>query len=239
MARGKLTEAPAREGRAGSDRVAGLYRQIRDLIVRGRLAPGAHLVETALVARFGVSRTSIRAAIQRLRHERYVEPGRGGVVVTPLTHADARELFAMVAEVEGLAAESAALLPERPRRGLVKSLARLNEEYRRAARLSRIDGDKLFTLDTDFHHAYVVAGSGPRLFSLYEAVKPQIERYVRVYQTLLTDSIQTSVVEHAAIIAEIATGSGRGAQEAVRTNWRNAGARLRGLIEVRGETGAW
>ncbi|MCC7132252.1 MAG: hypothetical protein IT352_10155, partial [Gemmatimonadales bacterium] len=75
--------------------------------------------------------------------------------------------------------------------------------------------------------------------ALHDAIKPQIERYIRIYQTALHEAIQTSVVEHGAIVAEIATGSGRGAQEAVRTNWRNAAKRLRMVIGSRGEAGTW
>ena len=122
---------------------------------------------------------------------------------------------------------------------LVDDLNEINEAYRLAARREAPDGDGLFLLDTRFHRTYVEAGAGPRLRGLHDAIKPQIERYVRIYQTVLTDAIRTSVVEHAAIIAEIATGSGRGAQEAVRTNWRNAAARLRELIASRGEAGSW
>lgn len=227
---------------AGPDRVTEVYDRIRELIVRGRLAPGARLVEATFVSRFRVSRGSVRSALQRLQQEGYVaiSPGRrGGPVVTPLTNDDARELFAMVAEIEGLAAESASDLPALPRRALVGELSRINDAYRRASRPKRPDGDGLFLLDTQFHRAYVEAGAGPRLIGLHDAIKPQIERYVRIYQTVLTSAIQTSVVEHSAIIAEIATGSGRGAQEAVRTNWRNAATRLREMIASRGETGTW
>lgn len=242
MPRRVATGVDSRRNERRPDRVSEVYARIRDVIVRGRLAPGARLVEATLVTRFGVGRGSIRAAIQRLKHEGYVRSGdgsHGGLVVTPLTNRDARELFAMVAEIEGLAAESASAAAAGPRQELVRNLAGINDAYRRAAKVKRPDGDELFRLDTEFHRAYVVAGAGPRLRILHDAVKPQIERYVRVYQTLLTDSIQTSVIEHAAIVAEIATGSGRGAQEAVRTNWRNAAARLRSLIDERGESGIW
>jgi DNA-binding GntR family transcriptional regulator len=46
-------------------------------------------------------------------------------------------------------------------------------------------------------------------------------------------------VEHQAIIDRIDSGVGPAAQEAVRTNWRNAAERLSGVIGRRGERGAW
>ena len=225
------------------DRVSEVYEQIRDLIVRGRVPPGARLIEAQIVERLGVSRTSVRAALQRLQQEGYVQgalPGRRTrAVVTPLTSDDARELFGMVAEIEGLAAERTAEIEEKARRNVVRELTQVNEEYLKASSAPCPDRDLLFALDTEFHRGYVVAGAGPRLLSLHDAIKPQIERYIRIYQTALTEAIQTSVIEHRAIVAEIASGSGRGAQEAVRTNWRNAAERLQVVIGSRGEAGNW
>ncbi len=230
-------------GAGRPDRVVEVYEELRDLVVRGRLAPGARLVEAQVVSRLGASRTSVRGALQRLQQEGFVWGGttglKGRIAVAPLTSTDAVELFQVVAEIEGLAAENASQLALTPRQSLVADLNRVNEEYRRIAAAPRPDGDRLFALDTDFHWLYVKAGAGPRLLGLHLAIKPQIERYVRIYQTALTEAIQTSVVEHAAVVAEIATGSGRGAQDAVRTNWRNAAARLRLVIDARGESGSW
>ena len=219
-----------------------MYQHIRDLIVRGRAAPGTRLVEAQLVERLSTSRTSVRSAIQRLQQEGYVTPASPGRKASPavaaLTSDDAREVFSMVAAIEGLAAERASELPDGPRRQLVARLTATNEAYR-AAGIGDSDADTLFALDTQFHRLYVEAASGPRVLGLHEAINPQIERYVRIYQTALHEAIQTSVVEHAAIVAEIASGSGRGADEAVRTNWRNAAIRLQAVIDSRGEKGTW
>jgi hypothetical protein len=46
-----------------------VYLQLRDLIVRGTIAPGTPLIETELADRLSVSRTPIRGALQRLRQE--------------------------------------------------------------------------------------------------------------------------------------------------------------------------
>jgi DNA-binding GntR family transcriptional regulator len=230
---------------AGSERrglVARIYVEIRDLIVRGQLAPGTRVIESEVVARLGVSRTTVRAALQRLQQEGYVSgtttSGRARPVVTPLTREDVFELFAIVGEIEGIAAERAAQLPARERAALVATLAAVNADYHRAAGAAR-EGDALFALDTRFHRTYVEAGAGPRLVALHDAIKPQAERYIRFYQTILTEAIQTSIVEHQAIIDRIDSGVGPAAQEAVRTNWRNAAERLSGVIGRRGERGAW
>src|SRR5687768_9042809 len=77
------------------DRVTVVYHRLRELIVRGRLAPGARIIETVIAARLGVSRTPVRAALQRLQQEGYVvvaSPGQQSrMAVAPLTQEDALE----------------------------------------------------------------------------------------------------------------------------------------------------
>lgn len=226
------------------DRVSQAYEEIRGLIVRGRLAPGARIHENEAALRLGSSRTPVRAALQRLQQEGYVTgatPGRRArPTVTPLTLEDARELFSIVGDIEGLAAERAAAeLPPARRRALARRLTRINNDYLRAASGESPERDELFQLDTVFHRTYVDAGAGPRLLALHDAIKPQIERYVRVYQTALLEAIQTSVKEHRAIVEAIETGPPETAHRAVRTNWINAAERMRAVIGSRGETGSW
>jgi DNA-binding GntR family transcriptional regulator len=236
--------SPSRFLRNGHpDRVSQAYEEIRSLIVRCRLAPGARIHENEAALRLGSSRTPVRAALQRLQQEGYVtgaKPGRRArATVSPLTLEDAREVFAIVGDIEGLAAERAALLPIAARRSLVRRLTRINDDYLRAASGRRPEGDQLFQLDTQFHRSYVEAGAGPRLLALHDAIKPQVERYVRVYQSVLQEAIQTSVQEHRVIVAKIETGPPEAAHLAVQTNWRNAANRMGAVIGSRGETGSW
>ena len=238
-----MTAPPRRASRPPTDLVSQAYHEIRDLIVRCRLAPGARILEHQAADRLGLSRTPVRSALQRLQQEGYVTgaaPGRRArPTVTPLTMEDALELFSIVGEVEGLAAEHAAELPETPRRALTDELTRINDEYLRAATSAHPEGDDLFSLDTLFHRTYVEAGGGARLVGLHDAIKPQTERYIRVYQTALVEAILTSVKEHRLIVERIAEGPPASAQEAVRSNWRNAALRMHAVIGSRGETGIW
>jgi DNA-binding GntR family transcriptional regulator len=225
------------------DRVTQAYHQLRELIVWGRLAPGTRIIETDVAARLGVSRTPVRSALQRLQQEGYiVEAGTGQqsrLSVAPLTMEDARELFAIVGHVEGLAAEWAAGQEERARARSVDELRRLNDELGRAASDTRPDVQRIFDLDQGFHRSYVEAGAGPRLRALHDAIKPQSERYVRLYISALVDQIDTSVREHAEIIDAIAGGDSATAKQSVLVNWRNAGNRLAEVIAHMGERGIW
>lgn len=229
--------------RARGDRVGHTYRKLRELIVWGRLAPGTRIIETDVANRLGVSRTPVRSALQRLQQEGYiVEVGAGQqsrLSVAPLTKEDASELFAIVGHVEGLAAEWAAEQDERRRARTTRELEHLNAELEAAAAVARPDHQRIFELDQGFHRHYVEVGAGPRLLALHNAVKPQSERYVRLYISALVDQIGKSVAEHAATIDAIRTGDPRAAKDRVLENWRNAAARLCEVIEHLGERGAW
>lgn len=74
-----------------------------------RLAPGTKLGEDDLGEIYGVSRTVVRAALQRLAHDRLVElkRNRGAFVAQP-TIREAREVFEARALVEPRTARSAA-----------------------------------------------------------------------------------------------------------------------------------
>jgi DNA-binding GntR family transcriptional regulator len=213
------------------------------MIVSGRLAPGSRIVEAEIADRLGVSRTPTRSAIHRLQQEGYVTaPDRAKerrLIVAPLTQEDARELFDIVGQLEGLAARGAAALDAKPRATLVQRLRRLNADLAVAARARRPDPMGIFDLDMAFHRTYVEAGSGPRLLALHDATKPQAERYVRLYITSLIDEIATSVGEHDIIVRAIEAGDSPGAQQAVDSNWRNAALRLSKVIGSLGERGSW
>ena len=231
------------EGAARTDRPKQVYKQLRELIVSGRLAPGSRLVETDIATRFGVSRTPVRGALQRLQQEGYIidSPSmqQSRPTVAPLTGEDARELFDIVGELEGLSAGLAARLPAAARQALVQELRPINHDLRRVAQASSPDHDRLWVLDDLFHQRCVDAAAGPRLTVLHSAVKPQAERYERLYVSFLAGEVGTSVTEHEAIIDAIEAGDAKGAKTAVELNWQNAAERLGRVIERVGDRGRW
>ena len=234
---------PSNDGNRHATRPTMVYRKLRDLIVKGQLAPGTRLVETDVATRLSVSRTPVRGALQRLQQEGYIldSPAlqQSRPVVAPLTREDARELFGIVAEVEGLAARHAAELPNGKRATLAARLQRINDDFKKAATAKQPSHNRLWELDERFHRAYVEAGAGPRLLALHDAIKPQAERYERIYVSLLVSEIVVSVTEHNIIIRAIKNGDKEAAQSAVQTNWRNAAERLGRVIDTLGERGRW
>jgi DNA-binding GntR family transcriptional regulator len=126
------------------------YALVLEAIDRGEYRPGDRLVEAELADRFGVSRTPIREALQRLETQGLLARDGRSLMVASLDHDQLGELYVLRAELEGLAARLAAqhAAPEEIRvlwemvrrdRDLVGSpgqLARANKRFHRQIHLA-------------------------------------------------------------------------------------------------------
>ncbi len=83
------------------------YKLILDAIDVGVYKPGDRLVESDLAERFGVSRTPIREALQRLETQSLLARDGRSLIVASLDHNQMSELYVVRRELEGLAARLA------------------------------------------------------------------------------------------------------------------------------------
>lgn len=84
------------------------YTLILESIDVGEFKPGDRLVESDLAERFGVSRTPIREALQRLETQSLLARDGRSLIVNSLDHNQMAELYVVRTELEGLAARLAA-----------------------------------------------------------------------------------------------------------------------------------
>ncbi|MGX0877288.1 DNA-binding GntR family transcriptional regulator [Roseovarius sp. MBR-154] len=84
------------------------YALILEAIDIGVFKPGDRLVESDLAERFGVSRTPIREALQRLETQSMLSRDGRSLIVASLDYNQLAELYVVRAELEGLAAALAA-----------------------------------------------------------------------------------------------------------------------------------
>jgi len=219
------------------------YQRVRDLIVAGRLAPGAPLVETELSERLGVSRTPVRAALQRLQQEGFVGASRAGTmlraIVAPLTADDMREVFLMVGALEAAAARLAASLEPVRRQALADEMERLAGELREASASRPPDVARAHDLHVRFHRAYTTAGAGPRLLAELDVLQPQAERYERVYASAIILAFEEAARDHAATADAIRAGDLDGVERAVNRDWRGSSERYGQVVTILGERGNW
>ena len=184
------------------------YSLLIEAIDMGEFRPGDRLVESDLAERFGVSRTPIREALQRLETQQLLSRDGRSLIVASLDHNQLAELYAVRAELEGLAARLAAqhASPEEVRvlfsmveqdRGLVENPARLSRANRR------------------FHNQIHLASHNRYLIA-------QLDLVHRSMALLATTSLAVdgrglqALDEHLAIVKAIAAGDGDAACEAVK-----------------------
>ena len=84
------------------------YSMILEAIDIGTYRPGDRLVESELAERFGVSRTPVREALQRLETKSLLARDGRSLIVASLDHNQMSELYVVRSELEGLAASLAA-----------------------------------------------------------------------------------------------------------------------------------
>jgi DNA-binding GntR family transcriptional regulator len=87
---------------------ADAYSMVLAAIDEGVYKPGDRLVESELAERFGVSRTPIREALQRLETQSLLTRDGRSLIVASLDHNQLAELYVVRAELEALAARLAA-----------------------------------------------------------------------------------------------------------------------------------
>ncbi|SES32566.1 DNA-binding transcriptional regulator, GntR family [Tranquillimonas rosea] len=186
------------------------YQLILEAIDIGIYKPGDRLVESELADRFGVSRTPIREALQRLETQSMLTRDGRSLIVASLDHNQLAELYVVRTELEGLAARLAArhAAPEEIRvlrqmahedRALLNepaALARANRRFHKQIHLAS-------------HNRYLVQ---------------QLDLVHRFMALMATTSLavdgrgEHALDEHDHIVAAIEAGDGDAASEAVKAH---------------------
>jgi DNA-binding GntR family transcriptional regulator len=219
------------------------FREIRELIVHGRLSPGTWILEADLAERLNMSRTPVRGAIHWLQREGYILEHRNisksRMIVAPLTKEDANELYLIIGNLEGMAGRGVAQLAETQRKQIGAQLRALNERLAGIATGKSGHPGEIFDIDREFHRLIVRHGAGPRLTTLHGGIEPQTERYWRLYASSIINDLHISVEEHSAIINAVEAADADAVQTALKTNWLKGAERLGHVIDIFGERGSW
>lgn len=186
------------------------YTLILEAIEQGDYRPGDRLVESDLAERFGVSRTPVREALQRLETQSMLARDGRSLIVASLDHNQLAELYVVRAELEGLAARLAAkhASPEE-----VRVLRQMVE----ADRAHLNDPAAMSRANKRFHKQIHLASHNRHLVS-------QLDLVHRSMALLATTSLaaegraEASLVEHDAIVRAIEANDGEAAQMALRAH---------------------
>lgn len=191
---------------------------LRDMIVRGELAAGSRVVERVLCERLNVSRTPMREALKLLEADGLIEISQNrGARVMSLTVQEARYLFEVIAELEGLAAERAVRAADRAALDDLEDLhARMLCHY--AAQ----DKDPYFDLNSRIHETIVQLSGNPVLVNSHAALMLRARR--GRYVAILDPARWTeSVGEHEALMEAFRRRDPEGARAVWQTHLRRSG----------------
>lgn len=200
---------------------------VRELILGGQYPTGSRLGEVELAATLGVSRTPVREALRLLASEGLVEitPNKGARVMT-WSPSELDEVFALRAQVEGLAARRAA------ERGTVRQLDELERLAVAHAEATAVgpgrDLSRIYELNAEFHGGVVRAGQGGTSLS---GVIGSLVHSVVLHRTLHTFddvAMERSSRHHLELVAAIRNRDPEWAECVMRSHLYAARAALLG-----------
>jgi DNA-binding GntR family transcriptional regulator len=172
--------------------------RLRDLIVQGRLAPGARLNERLLTAQLGLSRTPLREAFKVLATEGLVDllPNRGAIV-SPIDAARLSETLAVMGALEALAGELACGNATDAQVNEIRAL-----HYEMLAYHARGDLAGYFKFNQAIHLKLVKYSGNAVLYNVYRQLNGTVRR-ARYMANLSKERWDAAVREHDEILAAL------------------------------------
>jgi len=185
------------------------YEYIKNGVISKQFFPGNRLIEEEIVRDTGVSRTSVRTALTRLRYEGIVEgtPNRG-MVVTRFQPSDIRSVFHVRLALE-LGALELAIHNITP--AVLERMRQKNEQLRRVTENFSIG--EFVKYNRDFHWEIALA-SRSRYYQKYlDEVYNTIAVCLLFYNNTVDD--RRSLQYHQDLIDALAAGDLEAARQAV------------------------
>lgn len=188
------------------------HARIKQMVVDFALMPGERISESELAQRVQVSRTPLRAALQRLAREGLLQlVPRLGWQVAPLDFDVMDELYDLRVLIECDAARHLAEHEERP------ELRQLADVWLVPAAERLRDGAQVGALDEQFH-ALLVQGSGNReMARVHQEITERI-RIIRRLDFTKAARIDATYDEHARILRAITRRRADEAQRLLRAH---------------------
>jgi DNA-binding GntR family transcriptional regulator len=179
---------------------------VKQAILDRGLSPGESLVETALADRFGVSRTPIREALQRLEQDGLVERGDRGLVVRDVSPEEILDIYEARIALEGTAARLAA------DRRTNLDIVQIRRQLAAMSEVEKRDELRMAETNRGFHAAVWLASHNPSLLDLFNRIDQHLARYP-VTTLSHPGRWETAIAEHADLLDAIERRDGVNAEK--------------------------
>jgi DNA-binding GntR family transcriptional regulator len=199
-----------------------IVARVRDMIIDGSLAPGSRIVETALGAQLGVSRTPLREALKTLASEGLidVQPGRGAIVHRD-TPDQARDVLEVLMGIEAVAARLATVRASDDEIAEVRALHEtMRRHFQRGERLA------YYKLNLEIHARIGALSHNPELVALHKQYRARVER-LRYSGSATHGMWLAAMAEHDAMIDALEARDADRLAEVVRDHMRLIWERLK------------
>ena len=178
-----------------------VFVDLRRAIVEGDIEQGSKISEPELAKRFGVSRATLRDALNRLEACNLVErKANVGCRVVALTPERLIEVYQVRAALEGLACRLAA---ENMADEEIASLKGLLNKHLNEQRVKEGESYYQEAGDLDFHYRIIKGSKNEHLFNLLYNDLYQLIRMYRVQMGMTGPRVSKAFDEHLAIINAI------------------------------------
>ena len=196
---------------------------LRRAISTGELPPGKHLVETELSEMLKISRGTLREALRELQQEGLVSAGpRGWLSVRSLTDQEIRDLFAVRAALESLAAQ---LLSGTADRSAIIATLRASVDGMTRAAQDRLE-DRIES-DLNFHRTLCTLTGNDTLVRSWQALEGTVRMSIMFAGTDRAIS-NMGVDRHSEIVDAIETGDAAQARTTIIAHMDEAAENLVG-----------
>ena len=188
-----------------------VYTSIKRAIITGQRQPDGRLIEEAIAADMGTSRTPVREALQKLEKEGLIfRRPTFGFAVKGVTEEEVDDILDLQCVLEGYAGRRAAS------RITKDELHSLNDLIRRQeASLADSDTETFIRLDGEFHDALHRTANNARLYDLVQGLRDSIDRYrMIVFRSRV--SLDLSVKDHKEMVSLMRVKNGKKIEKLIR-----------------------
>ncbi len=204
-----------------------IFYTLRDLILKGELAPGDRLMEIHLAEKLGVSRTPVREAIRLLEREGLaITIPRRGAQVARMTEKDLSDVLEVREVLDGLAIEKAC---NNVNDEIIDRLKASMEDFKCA--IDTKDPKAIVEADEAFHRIIYEAADNPRLLSIVDNLKEQMYRFRFEYVREETDYSRL-LKEHNELVQGLKNKDVESVKKAMHIHLQNQVDAVRSIIRA-------
>ena len=199
-----------------------VYDNLRDLIIQGKLEPGAKLVEDELAQSMNISRAPVREALNMLERDGFTKIiPRKGAVVTEVNRKDAADIWKCRSALEPFAAREA--MPNIPQNELEEAL-----EHTIEIEKNPYIFEKYVASDLEVHGLYYKYLDNEYMKSILNNLKVHSVRvrWLREAQNSDPEHSLTSTREHERILRAFLSRDGQLVFDTVQAHIESSAQRL-------------